>query len=88
MWPDRVSNLGPLTYESGALPTALRGPAYICVYNLNTRKCNKKTQTCLQKLLLFSRIYFRYTSNNDDADMFTKTHITFVHTGTINTQTW
>ena len=29
MWPDRVSNLGPLTYESGALPTALRGPAII-----------------------------------------------------------
>ena len=27
MLPDRVSNLGPLTYESGALPTALRGPA-------------------------------------------------------------
>ena len=29
MWPDRVSNPGPLTYESGALPTALRGPALI-----------------------------------------------------------
>ena len=27
MWPDRVSNPGPLTYESGAQPTALRGPA-------------------------------------------------------------
>ena len=27
MWPDRVANPGPLTYESGALPTALRGPA-------------------------------------------------------------
>ena len=27
MWPDRVSNPGPLTYESGALPTALRSPA-------------------------------------------------------------
>ena len=27
MWPDRVSNPGPLTYVSGALPTALRGPA-------------------------------------------------------------
>ena len=27
MWPDRVSIPGPLTYESGALPTALRGPA-------------------------------------------------------------
>ena len=27
MWPDRVSNPGPLTYESGALPTGLCGPA-------------------------------------------------------------
>ena len=30
MWPDQVSNPGPLTYESGALPTALRGPAGSC----------------------------------------------------------
>ena len=33
MWPDRVSNPGPLTYESGALQTALRGLAprrYFC----------------------------------------------------------
>ena len=29
MLPDRVSNPGPLTYESGALPIALRGPAPI-----------------------------------------------------------
>ena len=28
MLPDRVSNPGPLTYESGALPIALRCPAY------------------------------------------------------------
>ena len=27
MLPDRVSNPGPLTYESGALPIALPGPA-------------------------------------------------------------
>ena len=27
MLPDRVSNPGPLTYEPGALPIALRGPA-------------------------------------------------------------
>ena len=27
MLPDGVSNPGPLTYESGALPIALRGPA-------------------------------------------------------------
>ena len=33
MWPDRVSNPGPLTYESGALPTAQRSPAqYMTVY--------------------------------------------------------
>ena len=29
MWPDRVSNPGPLTYESGALSITLRGPAYV-----------------------------------------------------------
>ena len=28
MLPDRVSNPGPLIYESSALPIALRGPAY------------------------------------------------------------
>ena len=27
MLPNRVLNPGPLTYESGALPIALRGPA-------------------------------------------------------------
>ena len=29
MLPDRVSNPGPLTYESGALPIALHGPAIL-----------------------------------------------------------
>ena len=29
MLPDRVSNPGSLTYESGALPIALRGPANV-----------------------------------------------------------
>ena len=27
MWPDRVSNPEPLTYEFGALPIVLGGPA-------------------------------------------------------------
>ena len=27
MWPDRLFKPGLLTYESGTLPTALRGPA-------------------------------------------------------------
>ena len=31
MLPDRVSNPGPLTYESGALPIALRGQAHLCL---------------------------------------------------------
>ena len=29
MLPDWVSNPGPLTYESDALPIALRGPAWV-----------------------------------------------------------
>ena len=36
MWPDRVSNPGPPTYESGALPIALRGPA-----NFGLSECNR-----------------------------------------------
>ena len=35
MLPDRVSNPGPLTYESGALPTALHGLADILTYVIN-----------------------------------------------------
>ena len=31
MLPDRVSNPGPLTYESGALPIALHSPAVFMV---------------------------------------------------------
>ena len=34
MLPDRVSNPGPLTYESGALPIALRGPADFLLVDL------------------------------------------------------
>ena len=39
MLPDRVSNPGPLTYESGALPIALRGPANKSCFNVS--KCTK-----------------------------------------------
>ena len=35
MLPDQVSNPGPLTYESGALPIALRGPAITLVNQLS-----------------------------------------------------
>ena len=36
MLPDPVSNPGPLTYESGALPIALRGPARSTINEDNT----------------------------------------------------
>ena len=29
MWPDQILNLGPLTLESDALPTALHSPAVV-----------------------------------------------------------
>ena len=45
MLPDRVSNTGPLTYESGALPIALRGPAFT-----NIRGHGKFEDFCAQML--------------------------------------
>ena len=39
MLPDWVSNPGPLTYESGALPIALRGPADIICTVMNKVVC-------------------------------------------------
>ena len=53
MLPDRVSNPGPLTYESGALPIALRGPAE-----------KMREAFALQKLFTFLKqkilMYLRY----------------------------
>ena len=40
MLPDRVSNPGHLTYESGVLPIALRGPAQS---NVNCRRSYPET---------------------------------------------
>ena len=49
MLPDRVSNPGPLTYESGVLPIALRGPAVFflrcctdCIYLYPFSVCQQK----------------------------------------------
>ena len=55
MLPDRVSNPGPLTYESGALPIALRGPAHkqrneVKMYN--SKVWLKKVQSVLLSLSL------------------------------------
>ena len=50
MLPDRVSNPGPLTYESGALPIALRGPA-----PLNKMAARAKNRKTFKRLLLLSQ---------------------------------
>ena len=39
MLPDRVSNPGPLTYESGALPIALHGPTLFVILSASF-ECN------------------------------------------------
>ena len=44
MLPDRVSNQGPLTYESGALPIALRGPAG---FKQNSAQMISMTRQCV-----------------------------------------
>ena len=47
MWPDRVLNPGPLTYESGALPTALCRPALF-----SSKDKSKILKCCLLQFLL------------------------------------
>ena len=57
MLPDRVSNPGPLTYESGALPIALRGPAR----NYNLWSCRKMCEALtflLYGILLDLALYY------------------------------
>ena len=52
MWPGRVSNLGPLFYESGALPTALRVLPYVYLQwgwvTSSTNKLVEKYSVCNQ----------------------------------------
>ena len=44
MLPDRVSNPGPLTYESGALTIALRDPAALSFIQSTQMHCGKKAK--------------------------------------------
>ena len=60
MWPDRISNPGPLTYESGALLTALCGLAakyeifHAKVCDIWQGSLRKSTHLCL-RTVWFSR---------------------------------
>ena len=53
MWPDRVLNPGPLTYESDALPTALSGPADTLnlPVKMPSEVCNLSPSSCRYALL-------------------------------------
>ena len=59
MLPDRVSNPGLLTYESGALQIALRGPA-ICLFI----ETSKLSFFCSNKSSLISFFYPFYLSKS------------------------
>ena len=48
MWPYRVANLGPLTYDSGALPTALQRPG--C--HTENSKSRRQTVQIFKRLLI------------------------------------
>ena len=69
MLPDRVSNPRPLTYESGALPIALRGPAtpnksgLLGVNNSDSSQCQSVFCKIL-KIWSFMDRFFRFLSRN------------------------
>ena len=50
MLPDRVSNPGPLTYESVALPIGLRGPATLKVPEMKIAEFANKVTSSRSKL--------------------------------------
>ena len=59
MLPNRVSNPGPLTYESGALPIALRGPAQ----RIELLNAVSQYQTPSLSLLLYGNDSFSLGTN-------------------------
>ena len=63
MLPDRVSNPGPLTYESGALPIALRCPARM---GFSLLKQSQKSRSVLKDRLTFLGLFWevKLLSNN------------------------
>ena len=62
MWPDRVSNPGPLTYESGALLTAQRGPADL---QFSHRHLHDKRYSISRGSNRYARIDVRFPDKND-----------------------
>ena len=67
MLSDRVSNPGPLTYESGALPIALRGPARereILALNLFAERERERERECHFSTLYICNVLWAVFSFN------------------------
>ena len=69
MMPDRVSNPGPLTYESGSLPIALRGPILYeqngTVFGVQSQSAVNPPQRALSfpsAIILCNEVFFKATS--------------------------
>ena len=65
MLPDRVSNPGPLTYESGALPIALRSPAVISENNKLCLAAQKSVHIKWEEMSLSRDNRLLLRKNND-----------------------
>ena len=76
MLPDRVSNPGPLTYESGALLIALRGPARTIYGSLRPNMSEESLETSIpyyvcglianmKYWIRFSLLFLIYRFGND-----------------------
>ena len=65
MWPDRVSNPGPLAHESDALPTVVRGPAM--TNRASNDEVRRKIQAAIgehdELLTLFKKRKLRWFGN-------------------------
>ena len=66
MWPDGVSNPGPLTYKSGAVPTALRGLAISPVIAIFKLRMETRNELLYHKIeihssgLLFVNVFMHF----------------------------
>ena len=62
MLPDPVSNPGPLTYESGALPIALRSPATLALETCECKHCTIFPFSFFSLNTFFQNIYLQNLS--------------------------
>ena len=75
MLPDRVSNPGPLTYKSGALPIALRGPALKADVFFKIAE-NESSNKLTASILWISTQFFLFQPNSYNVSKVDSSYIT------------